>query len=145
MLLPRRGVRLPPVKFRIIPLLCLPLLTACRDEQARQQNTELTRRVAALEAQVRALKAAQGRDSVNVNPAAFEAKAAAQNCANALTLALETFRQDSLDRRYPPGQRLALPDACAGQQVNWLKLQAQAYTFTITDDTGQELARQSGP
>lgn len=126
-------------------LLLLPLLAGCQDVQARQENAELTRRVAALETQVRTLKAAQTDTALPDDAAAFEAKAAAQNCANALTRALETFRQDSIDRRYPTQAQLEVPDACQGQRVGWLTLRPQEYTFVVSSETGAELARQTGP
>ncbi|WP_240741863.1 hypothetical protein [Deinococcus sp. KSM4-11] len=122
-------------------LTLLPALSACQDTQARAQNEALTRRVAALEAQVRALKTAQAQDAP---PAGFEAKVSAQNCANDLARVLETYRENSIDRRYPQAAQLSLPDTCNGQRVNWVALSAHAFTFTVNDPGGQELARQSG-
>ncbi|MFD1732370.1 hypothetical protein ACFSC4_16830 [Deinococcus malanensis] len=72
-------------------------------------------------------------------------RAAAQNCANDLTRTLETYREGSIDRRYPAAPELVLPDACMEQRVNWVALEAQTYTFTITGDEGQELARATAP
>ncbi len=108
---------------------------------------ELSARVSALEAEVGALKAArQGEGPVGAPDAGdITARAAAQNCANALTRMLETFRQDSLERRYPTPAQVELPDACMGQRVSWVTLEAQAYTFSLTDGAGQEQLRQSGP
>ncbi|MFC4638964.1 hypothetical protein [Deinococcus hohokamensis] len=124
--------------------LLLALLTGCQDQEARAQNEALTRRVAALEAQVRRLEGQQVR-SATPDPGAVTLRAAAQNCANDLTRTLETFRESSIDRRYPPASQLVLPDACTEQHVNWQELEAQTYTFTVTDENGQELARASGP
>ncbi|WP_309570666.1 hypothetical protein [Deinococcus sp.] len=125
----------------LLLLTLLPLLSGCQDTQARAQNGALTHRVAALEAQVRALKAAQVQDAP---PAGFEARVSAQNCANDLARALEIYRENSIDQRYPTAAQLALPDTCTGQRVNWAALSARAFTFTVTDGGGQELARQSG-
>ncbi|GHF59683.1 type II secretory pathway pseudopilin PulG [Deinococcus metalli] len=126
----------------LLPLLLMPALGACQDTQARVQNEALTRRVAALEAQVQVLKAAQARAST---PDGLEAQLSAQNCANDLTRALETYRENSIDGRYPTPAELDLPDTCTGQRVNWQALTAHAYTFSISGDGGRELARQSGP
>ncbi|MFC4427704.1 hypothetical protein [Deinococcus navajonensis] len=128
----------------LLTLLLALLLAGCQDQEARARNEALTRRVTALEAQVRSL---QGRQAQASTPDAHEVtlRAAAQNCANDLTRTLETFRESSIDRRYPPASQLVLPDACTEQRVNWLALEAQAYTFTVTDENGQELARASGP
>ena len=120
----------------------MPALGACQDTQARAQNEVLTRRVAALEAQVQALKAAQARADMQ---GSLEAQLSAQNCANDLTRALETYRENSIDGRYPTPAELNFPDTCASQRVNWRTLTSHAYTFTISGDGGQELARQSGP
>ncbi|GGM09996.1 hypothetical protein GCM10010841_18040 [Deinococcus aerophilus] len=108
---------------------------------------ELSARVSALEAEVRALKAAQhsGGPAGATDAGDVTARAAAQNCANALTRMLETFRQDSIDRRYPTPAQVELPGACAGQRVNWVTLEAQAYTFSLTDRAGKEQLRQRGP
>lgn len=138
-------MKLPAPTLLLPLLLCVALLTACQDQQARTQNQELQKRVAALEAEVQALKAAQASAPQPEDSAAFEAKAAAQNCANDLARTLETFRELSIDHRYPTPAQLETPDSCAGQRVNWLKLEAQAYTFAVSDTAGQELARQSGP
>ncbi|MFC3833817.1 MULTISPECIES: hypothetical protein [Deinococcus] len=124
----------------LLLLALLPLLSACQDTQARAENEALTRRVAALETQVQALKAAQ----VEVAAPDLEAQLSAQNCANDLTRALETYRENSIDGRYPAPAQLDLPETCGSQRVNWLRLDAAHYTFTVTGDRGQELARQSG-
>lgn len=127
-------------------LLLAPLLSSCQDQQARAQNEALARRVAALEVQVRKL---QNREQIlptaSPNARAVTLRAAAQNCANDLTRTLETYREGSIDRRYPAAAELVLPDACMEQQVNWAALDAQSYTFTITGNGGQELARASSP
>lgn len=136
----RPRVSLPRVIIRLLPVLLLPVLTACQDTQARAQNAELTRRVAALEAQLQGLRAAQARRDPATIP---EAQLSAQNCANDLTRALETYRENSIDRRYPAPAQLEVPDTCAAQRINWLSLSARAYTFTISGPQGQPLARQS--
>ena len=141
MRLPRRHVSLPRVTLRLLPLLCLfPVLTACQDGQVRAHNAELNRRVAALEAQVQALETAQARADV---PAPSEAQLSAQNCANDLTRALETYRENSIDRRYPAPAQLEVPVTCGAQRINWVSLSARSYVFTIGDPAGRPLARQS--
>ncbi|WP_229780783.1 hypothetical protein [Deinococcus malanensis] len=130
----------------LLALVLTPVLSGCQDQEARAQNEALTRRVAALEAQVRIL-----RDREQAPPASAQdartvtLRAAAQNCANDLTRTLETYREGSIDRRYPAAPELVLPDACMEQRVNWVALEAQTYTFTITGDEGQELARATAP
>mgnify|MGYP007053956159 FL=1 len=126
-------------------LLLLPLvLSACQDREARAQNAELSRRVAALERGVTALKLKVEAGPVpDVDAQSVTMQAAAQNCANDLTRALELYRQDSIERRYPTRAELTLPDACAEQRVRWEKLEPQAYTFTLLGAAGQELTRQS--
>ena len=124
----------------LLLLALLPLLSACQDTQARAENEALTRRVAALEAQVQAMKATQTQADAPVP----EAQLSAQNCANDLTRTLETYRENSIDGRYPTPAQLDLPDTCESQRVNWLRLDSGRYTFTVTGDSGQELARQSG-
>lgn len=127
-------------------LLLAPVLGGCQDQQARAQNEALGRRVAALEAQVRTLQnREQPTPAAAPNARAVTLRAAAQNCANDLTRTLETYREGSIDRRYPAPAELVLPDACMGQRVNWTALDAQSYTFTITGNDGQELARASSP
>lgn len=130
----------------VLPLLLVPLLAGCQDRQARAEQATLTRRVAALEAEVRELRA-QGDDLSPTLPqaSAATARAAAGNCATALARALEAYRSGSLDSRYPARTQLDLPDACAGQRVEWVSLDAQRYTFRVLSAQGQELARQSGP
>ena len=114
-------------------LLLLPLvLSACQDREARAQNAELSRRVAALERGVTALKLKVEAGPVpDADAQSVTMQAAAQNCANDLTRALELYRQDSIERRYPTRAELTLPDACAEQRVRWEKLEPQAYTFTL--------------
>ena len=140
MSLPRPRVSLPRVSLRFLPLLLLPALTACQDSQVRAQNAELTRRVAALEAQVQGLRVAQAGTN---SAATSEARLSAQNCANDLARSLETYRENSIDRRYPAPAQLEVPDTCGAQRINWIRLSARAYTFTIGDPAGQPLARQS--
>lgn len=130
----------------LLVLLLAPVLGGCQDQQARAQSEALTRRVAALEAQVRTLQSReQGPPATAPNARAVTLRAAAQNCANDLTRTLETYREGSIDRRYPRAAELVLPDACMEQRVNWVNLDAQGYTFAITGDQGQVLARASTP
>jgi hypothetical protein len=127
-------------------VLLAPLLAGCQDRQARADQAALAQRVTALEAQVRGLKD-QGATLAPTLPEASEAtaRAAAGNCATALARALETYRSSSLDTRYPTRTELAVPDACAGQRVEWTALEAQRYAFRVLSAKGQELARQNGP
>ncbi|UBV42679.1 hypothetical protein LAJ19_00065 [Deinococcus taeanensis] len=119
-------------------LLCLPLLSACQDPQARRDTAALQARVATLETQLRTMQAAPPSDARTVT-----ASAAAQNCANSLTRSLETFRQNSLDDRYPTPAELQLPTECVDLHVNWVQRSNRAYTFTVADERNRELARQS--
>lgn len=149
----RQGITLLPSAFRhllsaLLPLALCLALTACHDQQARQQNADLTRRVAALEAEVKALKAAQA-NAINA-PTVLEVgsattRAAAQNCAFDLARNLEDYHQSSLQNRYPTRTELTLPDSCTDQYVKWEKLTASAYAFSVQNAAGEEMARQSGP
>ncbi len=130
------------IRRACVLLLLVPLLGGCQDREARAQNAELTRRVEALERQLSAAQAARPA-GVPADAARVTTNAAAQNCANNLTRELETFRQNSLDRAYPTAAQLDLPDACVDHRVNWIARSAGAYTFSVTDPTGRELARQS--
>lgn len=132
-----------------LALLLAPLLAGCQDRQARAETGVLAGRVAALEAEVRELRAAQAAGP-SVAPSLPQARAAttraaALNCAAALARSLETYRSGSLETRYPPQARAEVPDACAGQRVEWVRLEAQRYTFRVLSAGGRELARQSGP
>lgn len=118
-------------------------MSACQDREARAQNAELSRRVAALEREFTALTLQLKAGPVpDADAQSVTIQAAAQNCANDLTRALELYRQDSLERCYPTRAELTLPDACAEQRVRWVQLEPQAYTFTLLGAAGQELARQ---
>ncbi len=136
------------MKVGLLPLVLLLLLSACRppqpDPQAAQQIAALSARIGTLETEVAKLKAGQ-RDSGVTNADDVTVRAAAQNCAIALARALELFRQGSLESRYPTASQVELPDACEGQRVGWQKLEAQGYTFAVTNGDGQVLAQQSGP
>ncbi|CAM3325183.1 Lipoprotein [Deinococcus saxicola] len=129
-------------------LISLLLLSACRppqpDPQAAQQTAALSARIGRLETEMAELKAGQ-RDGGLARADDVTARAAAQNCAVALARALESFRQSSLGNRYPTPSQVELPDACQGQHVGWQKLEAQQYTFAVTNGDGQVLAQQSGP
>lgn len=127
-----------------VPLLLLGCQSPALDPQTAQQIAVLSARVTALETQVAVLRAAQ-RDDVTASADEVTARAAAQNCAVALARVLETFRQGSVEERYPTAPQLALPSACEGQRVSWKVLQAQTYTFAVTKGDGQVLAEQSGP
>ncbi|WP_343758016.1 hypothetical protein [Deinococcus depolymerans] len=129
------------IRRALLLLLLAPLLGGCQDREARAQNADLTRRVEALERQLSAVQATQ-QSGLPTDAGRVTARAAAQNCANSLTRTLETYRQNSLDRRYPAPAQLEVPDACVDQRVNWLTRSADAYTFTVTDAAGRELARQ---
>ena len=130
---------------RLLPLLLVPLLAGCHDRQARAEQAALVQRVTALEAEVRELRA-RGATLSPTLPQASEvtARAAAGNCATALARTLETYRSGSLEARYPTHAGLDMPDACAGQRVEWTLLEAQRYAFRVLSAQGQELARQSG-
>ena len=124
------------------------LLGSCRspepDPGMARQLDALSTRIAALETEVADLKAGQrGRGAANAGD--VTARAAAQNCAIALARTLELFRQSSLGNRYPTSALVVLPDACEGQRVGWKKLEAQQYTFAVTNGDGEVLAQQSGP
>ncbi|MDO4245735.1 MAG: hypothetical protein Q4C89_06915, partial [Deinococcus sp.] len=73
------------------------LLTACQDSAARQQNAELSRRVTALEAEVRALKREQATNVPPADASEVTTRAAAQNCATQLSRTLEDYRRSSLE------------------------------------------------
>ena len=126
-------------------LLLLPLLCACQDQQARQQNAALTQRVAALEAQVKALQAAQAHAPSVTEAGDVTVRAAAQNCALGLSRALEEYRQNSEESRYPTQAEVTLPQACDDEQVSWQTLEAQSYSFNVLGPDGKVLAQQSGP
>ncbi|WP_075831127.1 hypothetical protein [Deinococcus marmoris] len=136
------------MKVGFLLLAPLLLLSACRppppDPQAAQQIAALSARIGTLETEVAELRAGQ-RDSGVANADDVTARAAAQNCAIALARALELFRQGSVGSRYPTPSQVDLPDACEGQRVGWQKLEAQQYTFAVTNGDGQVLAQQSGP
>ncbi|MDV6375522.1 hypothetical protein [Deinococcus arenicola] len=123
------------------------LLTGCQspapDPQTTTQLAALSARMTALETQVTVLKAAQGEDAA-ASADDVTARAAAQNCAVVLARTLETFRQGSDTAHYPSMSQLALPDACGGQRVSWKVLDAQHYTFEVTNADGQVLAGESG-
>lgn len=127
-------------------LLALPaLLCACQDNQARQQNAQLAQRVAALEAEVKALQAARP-NALTVNTVTdVTVQASAQNCAVELARTLEQYRQDSLEHRYPTRTEMEFPDACKNQNVDWQKLSHQAYDFRVLGRDGKPLAEQAGP
>ncbi|WP_226342413.1 hypothetical protein [Deinococcus sp. AJ005] len=136
------------MKVGLLLLALLLLLGACRppqpDPQAAPQIAALSARIGTLETEVAELKAGQ-RDSNLANSDDVTARAAAQNCAIALARALELFRQGSLESRYPTPSQVDLPDACEDQRVGWQKLEAQQYTFAVTNGDGQVLAQQSEP
>lgn len=121
------------------------LLCACQDQEARRQNAELSAKVAALEQKVAALEQAQAHAPTVTEADNATTRAAAQNCAIELSRTLETFKQNSLDHRYPSHQALEMPDSCSHQNVHWQNLSGRAYAFTVNTDDGQELARQTGP
>lgn len=130
-------------------LFLLPLLLCgCRSPEPEsalvRQVTALEARIAALEGEVADLKAGPpvtgAADAGDVT-----ARAAAQNCAIAVSRTLELFRQSSLGKRYPGPAQITLPDACEGQRVGWNTLEAQRYAFTVSGGDGVVLARQSGP
>ena len=130
--------------------LLLPLLlTACQDREARAQNAELTRRVAALEAEVQALRAkgtaSAGAPTPPNDAAAVTARAAAQNCATQLARTLEDYRRGSLEGRYPGAAEVSLPPPCRNQTVRWQARTAQAYAFSVVGKDGQVLAGGEGP
>lgn len=126
--------------------LTLPLsLCACQDNTARQENAALAQRVAALEAKIKALEAAQPHVPTVTQADNATARAVAQNCAFELSRTLETFKQSSTDHRYPARNQLDLPDACNDQNVQWKSLSAKAYAFSVTTQDGQALAEGTGP
>lgn len=130
-------------------LLFLPLLLCgCRapepDPGVARQVAALGARITALETEVADLKAGQEVTGA-ANAGDVTARAAAQNCAIALARTLELFRQSSLGKRYPAPAQVTLPDACEGQRVGWNRLEAQQYTFTVSNGDGAVLAQQSGP
>lgn len=127
-------------------LLALPaLLCACQDNQARQQNAQLAQRVAALEAEVKALQAARP-NALTVNTVTdVTVQASAQNCAVELARTLEQYKQYSLEHRYPTRTEMEFPDACKNQNVDWQKLSHQAYDFRVLGRDGKPLAEQAGP
>jgi hypothetical protein len=138
---------LPPVIWvRKGALILLSLgLVGCQDRQARSDNARLEARISALEQQVNTLKQAQAEAPAPSAPNGFMARAAAQNCANDLSRALETYRQDSIDGVYPTPARLTVPESCVGQKIEWVRLTGKAYAFALVDEGGAELARASGP
>ncbi|WP_371810011.1 hypothetical protein [Deinococcus sp. JMULE3] len=130
--------------MKVFPLLlCSVLLCGCQDREARAQNAALQARVTELEAQVKALQGEQ-ETALPADAQSVTVRAAGQTCANALTRTLEVFRQDSLDDRYPSAAQTQLPAECVDLRVNWVARSERAYTFTVTDASGRELARQSG-
>ncbi|MHA0042673.1 hypothetical protein [Deinococcus sp. PEB2-63] len=130
--------------MKVLPLLlCSVLLCGCQDREARAQNAALQARVTELEAQVRGMQAEQ-ETALPADAQSVTERAAGQNCANALTRTLEVFREDSLDDRYPSASQMQLPAECVDLRVNWVARSERAYTFTVTDASGRELARQSG-
>lgn len=127
-------------------LLALPaLLCACQDTQARQQNAQLEKRVAALEAEVKALKEAKPNAFTVSAVTNVAVQAAAQSCAVELARTLELYRQDSLQHRYPGRTEMEFPEACKNQNVKWQELKNQAYHFQVLGGDGQLLAEQKGP
>lgn len=131
--------------WRSVPLVFTALLTACQDQQARRQNAELEKRVAALEAEVKALQAVQVNGPTKTAVSDVTVQAAAQNCAVELARKLELYRQDSLQHRYPQQSELEFPDACTGQKVVWQELKNNVYSFKVQDASGNTLAEQRGP
>lgn len=134
---------------RFLPLLLL-LLPACQHQAAQpgasqngaSQNAALEARVQALEAEVKALKAAQS-GGFTLNSARQVARdAAAQHCAVELARSLEQYRQDSLQGRYPQRAEVNVPDACMSQRVVWRQLTPHAYRFEVHDASGKALASQ---
>ncbi|MFC6661703.1 hypothetical protein [Deinococcus multiflagellatus] len=96
----------------LLALLGLPLLLcACQDQGARAQTAALQAQVDRLQEEVRALQAAQAEQAraLPTNLRQVTEQAAAQNCANSLTRELESFRENSLDQRYPTAAQLVLP------------------------------------
>ncbi len=134
-----------PAPLLLAPLVLPLVLCACQDNQARQQNAELSRRVAALEQQVKALQEAQAHAPTVAEAGDTTIRAAAQNCALGLARTLEEYRQNSEEDRYPATDDLELPQSCDGQKVKWKALKPQSYSFSVLSDSGQELAQQSGP
>lgn len=133
-------------KGRQLTFMILPaLLCACQDQEARRQNTELLQRVNALEKRVQALEGAQAHAPTVAEADNATARAAAQNCAIELARSLETFKQNSLEHRYPAQSALTMPAPCLGQNVAWQELSPKAYQFTVNTDDGQVLAEQSRP
>lgn len=118
------------------------LLSACQDREARAETERLEARVAALEAQVQALKDVAGETGAS-GAGEVVARAAAQNCANDLDRFLETTRQDG--DAYPPARLVTLPDSCVDLRVNWRTLTPNAYAFDVTDLAGRRLATGRGP
>nr|WP_237427192.1 hypothetical protein [Deinococcus xianganensis] len=118
-------------------------MCGCQDREARAQNAALQARVTELEAQVRGLQA-EKETALPPDAQSVTVRAAGQTCANALTRTLEVFREDSLDDRYPSAAQTQLPAECVDLRVNWVARSERAYTFTVTDGSGRELARQSG-
>ena len=130
------------------PVLLLPLLlSACQDREARAQNAELARRVAALESEVQSLKKEQAAPGLTppADAAAVTARAAARNCATQLARTLEDYRRGSLEKRYPAAGDIALPPPCQNQKVRWQTRTAQAYAFSVVDGAGAVLAEGQGP
>ena len=110
------------------PVLLLPLLiSACQDREARAQNAELARRVAALETEVQMLKKEQAAPGLTppADAAAVTARAAARNCATQLARTLEDYRRGSLEKRYPAAGDIALPPPCQNQ-ISSLATRCQA-------------------
>ncbi|MGX9687992.1 hypothetical protein ACTQ9L_12735 [Deinococcus wulumuqiensis] len=139
-----RGLRLMRGLWLLLPL----LLTACQDREARAQNAELSRRVAALEAEVQALRKDRASPPALTPPAdaaAVTARAAARNCATQLARTLEDYRRGSLEGRYPGAAEVSLPPPCQNQTVRWQTRTAQAYAFSVVGEDGQVLAGGEGP
>ncbi|AIZ44513.1 hypothetical protein QR90_04495 [Deinococcus radiopugnans] len=131
-------------------LLLLPvlLLSGCQspgpDPEVERQLAALSARIDALETEVASLQTGP-QITGTVNAGDVTARAAAQNCAVALARTLELFRQSSVGHRYPAASQVVLPDACEGQRVGWKRLEAQQYSFAVTNRDGEVLAQQSGP
>lgn len=120
-------------------------LCACQDTGARRENAALTERVTKLEAQVVALKAQQAHALTVTQATQATTQAAAQNCAVELSRTLETYRQNSLEHRYPTPAEFMPPDACTDLDLSWQRREPRRYALSILGADGEVLARQDGP
>lgn len=124
-------------------LVLVGLLSGCQDREARAGTARLEARVAALEAQVRALAATRPDAASGADPDEVVMRAAGQHCANDLARVLETHRRDA--GTYPAAREVLLPGSCLDLRVGWRALGPRAYAFSVSDTQGHQLAEGRGP